>query len=107
MRKDIADWVTALRSGEYKQCQGTLHRGDTGGFCCLGVYAAVNNIADPKDMAVVFDGDGDLHEGPTDIYVEIRDRLPDRAVEAGIEMNDNGKSFVEIADMIEKECRYA
>lgn len=30
-----ADWLTALRSGDYKQTQGCL-RDDTG-YCCLGV----------------------------------------------------------------------
>lgn len=29
------EWVVALRSGEYKQGPGALHRGDK--FCCLGV----------------------------------------------------------------------
>lgn len=28
-------WIEALRSGEYKQCRGTLYDGT--GYCCLGV----------------------------------------------------------------------
>ena len=32
-------WVKALRSGEYKQCQGEMHNGV--GFCCMGVVCDV------------------------------------------------------------------
>ena len=38
-------WVAALRSGEYTQCTGALHRkpvdGDPGGHCCVGVALEV------------------------------------------------------------------
>jgi hypothetical protein len=34
-----AQWVTALRSGEYKQGKGYLNRG--GKFCCLGVLCDI------------------------------------------------------------------
>jgi hypothetical protein len=41
MKKEIKDkWVKALRSGEYLQCQDTLHKKNSEGqdtFCCLGV----------------------------------------------------------------------
>lgn len=33
------NWVDALRSGEYEQCQFVLHDGK--GYCCLGVLAKV------------------------------------------------------------------
>lgn len=40
MDKELkAKWVAALRSGEFKQCKGTLHNGV--GYCCLGVLLAV------------------------------------------------------------------
>ena len=40
MNKEIkAEWVKALRSGEYKQGGGALHRGDH--FCCLGVLCDI------------------------------------------------------------------
>lgn len=35
----IQKWVKALRSGEYKQTNGTLR--DQDGFCCLGVLCEV------------------------------------------------------------------
>lgn len=40
MREDIKElWVTALRSGEYKQGTGQLNY--SGHFCCLGVLCEV------------------------------------------------------------------
>jgi hypothetical protein len=106
-------WVEALRSGKYKQTKGTLHNLNNGGFCCLGVAADVWGLATPEKM-----GTFTLwHEGPSEVYdllddtvgkapctgrdgVERLDRHP--ALREGIEMNDDGKSFVEIADMIER-----
>lgn len=39
-----AKWLAALRSGEYKQTQGTLHYRDRQGndsYCCLGVLCEI------------------------------------------------------------------
>lgn len=48
-------WLSALRSGEYEQTTGVLHRGaaddsDAPGFCCLGVLCdlAVKNGVIPE-----------------------------------------------------------
>ena len=41
-----AKWLTALRSGEYKQCQGRLRHTDFNGehsYCCLGVLGHLMN----------------------------------------------------------------
>ena len=36
--KEFAEkWLTALRSGKYKQAVETLYDPDVDGFCCLGV----------------------------------------------------------------------
>jgi hypothetical protein len=94
---NIRVWVEALRSGEYRQCKGSLHKGK--GFCCLGVYAVVSGISNPEDMLACRRGD----EGPFEVYEAIRDQLYSYVVENGIEMNDSGKTFSEIADMIERE----
>ena len=41
MNKEVLDlWLTALRSGEYKQCYGRLRIGDT--YCVLGVLCDVH-----------------------------------------------------------------
>jgi hypothetical protein len=38
-KRHIRSWVTALRSGRYKQTEGKLH--DETGYCCLGVACDV------------------------------------------------------------------
>lgn len=35
-------WTSALRSGAYRQCRGTLAL--NGGYCCLGVLASVAGL---------------------------------------------------------------
>jgi hypothetical protein len=37
----ITEWVAALRSGDYKQGSGYLHRVDDDSYCCLGVACEV------------------------------------------------------------------
>lgn len=86
-------WIEALRSGEYVQGH-TFLLNDRGAMCCLGVLATIQGC--------------DLEDLP---YQERRtDTLP-RGFNAGLDggtrehlacMNDDGKSFPEIADYIEK-----
>jgi len=38
-----ANWLKALRSGEYIQASDALHQPEIGGFCCLGVEQYCNN----------------------------------------------------------------
>ena len=35
------EWLTALRSGEYKQANGRLYNVQNGGYCCIGVAARI------------------------------------------------------------------
>lgn len=109
-------WVKALRSGEYKQCQLQLRRFDEENgesFCCLGVLA---------DLAV----DGDWNECNELVTSEGLVRcayVPTTLLDHGtqttlVNMNDGedsywnndractveteGKTFAEIADYIEE-----
>lgn len=105
-------WVAALRSGEYKQGAGALHRfseaGDT--YCCLGVLC---------DLAVkasvcrrYMDEDGIYHYGHAshnDTYLDssivewsgldgYNPKVEGRRL---AELNDKGFTFDQIADLIE------
>lgn len=82
-----AKWLAALRSGEYSQCKDKLQAG--GSYCCLGVAAELG-IARAQGMFVL---DEDFL-GPAS-----RDGIQ----ETLSNMNDNGASFAEIADFIERE----
>jgi len=118
-----ADWVNALRSGDYEQGQDYLCR--DGKFCCLGVLCEIQGL--PKqnvegDIYFVFDN---MNSYATKRAVQ-QSVIP-RAAQATILedlnltqvvedevgdklslhtrlicMNDEGRSFNEIADFIEK-----
>ena len=105
------NWLSALRSGDYKQTQLKLHTDD--GFCCLGVlcdlYGKEHNV------------EWDLVEDEDHSYYEFQDKeshLPSSVMEwAGVEgqnpdidngtetlatLNDTGCTFEEIADIIQE-----
>lgn len=86
MRPDLKkEWVKALRSGEYKQCQGNLH-GATGTHCCLGVLDVIVKAKEPNTR------NGPLLKAFYKIDWGTFIRMND----------DEGKSFNEIADWIEE-----
>ena len=132
MNKGIkALWIDALRSGEYEQGTGFLRKegtgdGGRGEFCCLGVLCDLyveseENYVDPQGPV---EWEALTLQGAT--YARrIEDHLsflPDSVMEwAGltdnegsyarsdggwsslVEMNDNGYTFDEIADVIEEK----
>lgn len=109
MDKELkARWIESLRSGKFKQAQNTLCDGE--GFCCLGVLLTISNkgdwngsmyeIEDYDDDGEKIVCDGDMDGAPCRIF-----GLPGDTHSALITMNDDeGKSFLEIADFIEKSA---
>jgi hypothetical protein len=108
-----AQWCAALRSGEYPQGRGGLHtvdEDDREGYCCLGVLC---------DLAVAAGVISPPHRGPLWTFDGSPDYLPKRVEEwAGLQscnpavshdghldrlanLNDDGVSFAEIADLID------
>jgi hypothetical protein len=84
-----ADWMTALRSGDYPQTTGSFE--SCGKFCCLGVLCKVasepTRVAEFSNWSFVNTAIGD-----------------DNIIGDLIVMNDDdGASFSEIADYIERE----
>lgn len=118
MKRDIAiEWVKALRSGKYNQIQGCL-RNDKG-FCCLGVLSEL-----AVDAGIIEEAKKDKLSGiytyetvGTMVLLHKVRNWAGMKFAAGSttnqdgemedislsEMNDNGKTFLEIADFIEKE----
>jgi hypothetical protein len=88
-----AKWVEALRSGEYKQGKTFLYNTTDETYCCLGVLCAIHG--DPLNKLA--------HNCTTNI-TWFDTGLDDKQRSLlGDTMNDNeGKSFAEIADYIEK-----
>jgi len=103
-------WVSALRSGEYQQTQRLLH--DENGFCCLGVlcdlYLKENQL----------EWEPSTHSNNVYVFQDMVASLPLSVIEwSGVEgynfpvaakyllaeLNDGGSTFIEIADVIEKQ----
>lgn len=115
MKKEHAQkWVDALRSGKYKQGAGRLKivHDDTKEerFCCLGVLCEIFPELELNkrisDNGLVEQHDGILcgykkiglsHE--TGIISHLISSGPDNLTN----LNDSGKNFNELADIIEKE----
>lgn len=115
MNKEIADkWIAALKSGEYKQTKSVLNR-DNNEFCCLGVLCELaikeglsirKEIDDCNGEHVCF-YDNSYNVLPWSVVKwarmkhcngEFRD-IEDKAQELTY-INDNGKTFEEIANVI-------
>jgi len=103
-------WVSALRSGEYKQTQRHLH--DEYGFCCLGVlcdlYIKENNLEwEPSrydDNVYVFqDGVADLPLSVVEWSGIPNHNLLDINARTFANLNDNAYTFEQIADVIEEQ----
>jgi len=122
-------WVEALRSGDYDQATGALRDATLEGYCCLGVACdlALTDFASQKmgwdGPEVVWvpvyddevDEDGYARE-EEHLPIPVRDWLglkheagsfnykdEDGVItdESLAEMNDNGLTFLQIADIIE------
>lgn len=95
-----AKWLEALRSGKYQQAQGVLRQNETH-FCCLGVLC---DLIDPNWQRL--DEDRYEHE-PTGAVmflpspIRARIGLDSDTEQELMRMNDDGKSFTEIAKHIE------
>jgi hypothetical protein len=97
-------WVDALRSGQYKQGKGFLHRGNK--FCCLGVLC---DTVDASRWTYVKSHDAWAYgeEYPSVATTEINfDILQEIMLDLQlhnylIKLNDWGHSFEEIATYIE------
>jgi hypothetical protein len=113
-------WVDALRSGEYEQGQECLKREEESGakHCCLGVLCELyeKEVGGLEITSVMaggrkfyrFEGRNDflpmkvakwagLTKGDPDVMP-----LADGRFTSVADLNDEGKSFLEIADVIEE-----
>lgn len=103
-------WITALRSGEYKQGKGVLRTAE-GEYCCLGVLGEILEKTDEATFTrtetglcyVIRDsmGSGSTTKLPNTLLEKIG--LPYEAQEDLVEMNDNqGYSFTQISNWIKE-----
>lgn len=96
-KKDRKLWLKALEGGKYKQTNGILK--DEKGYCCLGVFGAIKEIPDYELRGKRL---------PYHLSDENLKKYPKCLISKGdksfgmklANMNDNGKSFKEIAKYI-------
>lgn len=97
-----AQWLAALRSGEYQQTRGTLKvtRTDgTSGYCCQGVLAELDGVLSSDGQGWLVDlKDGSMFDGSRSYYFPV----PDMELVGELStMNDDRVPFPAIADWIE------
>jgi hypothetical protein len=116
-----AEWVAALKSGEYKQGQGAL-RGEDEKMCCLGVLCEIAvkhgvipapNKGDDYEKNYEYGPSRETAFPPAAVWrdwalMEAPDPMvpkpnPDAEGDIGLAgLNDDGYTFDQIADLIEK-----
>jgi len=104
-------FVDALRSGEFDQCKGVLHDGR--GYCCLGVACVIargSGAVEPDVVRYAFDVVNDMLPDAVKDALQFRSECGEfHHVRGGLSgyvslthMNDEERSFAEIADRIEQ-----
>ena len=112
MNQEIkAKWVSALRSGDYVQGTGQLRRSNK--FCCLGVLCDLHAQEHPEIAAMQTDVHAYMGESgwpPNEVTNWASGNFSVLAPVSigGDHMslathNDNGRTFLEIADAIESQ----
>ena len=104
---DLLQWVKALLSGNYEQCQARLH--DGGGFCCIGVYGRSNLKYRARDLKSVGEENSDRRKYIRHTYLAAQGMLNDYGLNSDhyIEANDTGSTFETIAKNIMLDWMFA
>lgn len=93
-------WIKALRSGEYKQTMGALRQEDK--FCCLGVLCDLGTAGrwDYGFYKSALGGDSSVQ-----LPASVREfvGIESEDMRALITMNDDSRSFSQIADYLERK----
>ena len=97
-----ARWIKALRSGRYLQCRhfaGQIIDGKEHN-CCLGVYARIAHCKTVDTVRMFVPRINNECHTPLPDYI-----MPKDIQRIYAHMNDEGYTFAEIADAIEKDTR--
>lgn len=117
MKQEIKEkWLKALRSGEYSQTKGVLR--DANGFCCLGVLCDLHQKETPNakwvDDNIRFYNDGKMithgilsekvmeWSGLNNTNPSVFDNMNLKFIPLAT-LNDDGRTFNAIANLIEKD----
>jgi hypothetical protein len=109
MNQEIkAKWLSALRSGEYQQGKQALKLYKK--FCCLGVLCDIHSKETKNKWVenIYLDHQGAL---PQDVIIWAGLKFSDpslyygkfKSIKSLSDLNDSGKTFLQIADLIEAQ----
>jgi hypothetical protein len=102
-----SEWVEALRGDKYRQASHRLRTKDDR-YCCLGVLADLMGCKwsehETKDCYTAIFPDGNESINTVPVYTCDNFGLDWWLVKDLIQMNDSGKFFDEIADVIEEKA---
>lgn len=87
-----AKWLEALRSGTYPQGKDYLYKSDPERYCCLGVLCKTQDIEIGSTVGFV---------AVRNAYQDLKMVFGGKIFDSLVDMNDDGKTFAEIADWIE------
>lgn len=96
-----AEWIAALRSGDYSQTKGNLFK--NGSYCCLGVLCHLGGAPDEvmTNTGTILNTDRQSTNGGAAYNLYNSIGLGNN-IHTVFEMNDSGRTFPEIADWIEE-----
>ena len=103
LNENAKKWVAALRSGKYKQGKGKLRH--EGRYCCLGVACDISGLVAWEHNSY----DDEEYELTSQIKnwlglnTSVGSYYESTTLLTLVALNDSGKSFSEIADIIESE----
>jgi len=101
-------WLAELRSGKYLQGDTDLRSKDDE-YCCLGIACELFEV--PRNLSQSgerYEYDGHSATAPSEVvaalalYSELGSSQP-RDIDSLAGLNDSGKTFEEIADLVEKD----
>ena len=104
-------WIKALRSGKFKQGKNALCtvEGKTAKYCCLGVLCHILKTPYTKNEGGFKEYEGNDGSLPKSIMKKCNIDDDFGCYFGGVEslaaLNDNGKSFKQIADVIEQNWK--
>lgn len=98
LNDNVKAWVAALRSGDYEQGTGQLYDGL--GYCCLGVGC---HVADKMGANLQRWEENGMLNADGKNWLGLQTSFGDFDNDNLADLNDNGSTFAEIADIIESE----
>lgn len=111
MKKEIMEiWVAALRSGEFKQTKHVLYDPEMKRHCCLGVLSDIALTEGVCDYQEIGSNKARYDNFKDNVLcTSVRDWAEMKTnkgkldhLNSLVDLNDKGKTFEEIADIIEK-----